>query len=44
MRGAWQLKQALSEATLIVVPDAGHALSEIGIAKELVLAANKFCT
>ena len=42
MRGAWQLKQALPNASLIVVPDAGHALTEIGIAKELVQATNTF--
>lgn len=42
VRGAWQLKQALPEASLVIVPDAGHALTEIGIAKELVLATNMF--
>ncbi|MES2204756.1 MAG: prolyl aminopeptidase [Pseudomonadota bacterium] len=42
MRGAWHLKQALPNASLIVVPDAGHSLTEPGIAKELVLATRKF--
>ena len=42
MRGAWQLKQALPNASLIVVPDAGHSLTESGIAKELVMATRKF--
>lgn len=44
MRGAWQLKQALPHATLIVVPDAGHALTEIGIAQELVIATDRLAS
>lgn len=42
LRGAWQLKQALPHASLVVVPDAGHALTEIGISKALVDATNMF--
>ena len=42
MRGAWQLKQALPNASLIVVPDAGHSLTEVGIARALVIATDKF--
>lgn len=42
MSSAWQLKQALPRASLIVVPDAGHSLTEIGIAKELIMATDKF--
>ncbi|MBP9727333.1 MAG: prolyl aminopeptidase [Gammaproteobacteria bacterium] len=42
IRGAWQLKQALPNASLIVVPDAGHSLTEVGIARELVIATDKF--
>ena len=42
MRGAWQLKQALPHAKLMVVPDAGHSLTEMGITQELVTATNLF--
>ncbi len=42
IRGAWQLKQALPNVSLIVVPDAGHSLTEVGIARELVIATDKF--
>lgn len=42
MREAWQLKQALPNAKLIVVPNAGHSQTEIGIAKELLQATNRF--
>lgn len=42
IRGAWQLKQALPNATLIIVPDAGHAATEKGIAQTLIAATNQF--
>lgn len=42
MRGAWQLQQALPHAELMVVPDAGHALTEVGITRALVMATNTF--
>jgi len=40
IRGAWQLKSALPNASFIVVPDAGHSLTEPGIAQALVKAVN----
>lgn len=42
MRAAWQLKQAVPHANLIVVPDAGHAGSEPGTAKALRAATDAF--
>ena len=35
---AWELKQKLNSAKLIIVPDAGHSVAEIPIAFELVKA------
>ncbi|HSK71559.1 MAG TPA: prolyl aminopeptidase [Pyrinomonadaceae bacterium] len=42
MTSAWELKNAFSEAELIVVPDAGHSISERGISAALVDAMDKF--
>lgn len=42
MRSAWDLHRAWSEADLRVVPDAGHAALEPGIAHELVEATDRF--
>ena len=42
MREAWQLKQTLPNAKLIVVANAGHSQTEVGIAKELLQATNSF--
>jgi|ERR1035437_9537694 proline iminopeptidase len=39
---AWELHKALPEAELIVVPDAGHSVSEPGITSALVEAMDKF--
>ena len=36
MRSAWDLHRAWPEATLIVVPDAGHSMSETGIRAALI--------
>ena len=39
---AWELHKAFPEAELIVVPDAGHSISEKGITSALVNAMDKF--
>ena len=39
---AWDLHKAWPEATLHIVADAGHAVSETGIQKELVAATDAF--
>jgi len=42
MTSAWELHKAFPEAKLIVVPDAGHSISEKGITSALVDAMDKF--
>ena len=42
VRSAWDLHKAWPEAELRIVPDAGHAAFEVGIARELVLATDRF--
>jgi proline iminopeptidase len=42
MISAWELHQVWSEAELIVVPDAGHAMTEPGIRSALLEATDKF--
>lgn len=42
MTSAWDLHQAWPEATLRVVPDAGHSAFEPGIVHELVSATDQF--
>lgn len=42
MRSAWDLHRAWPEATLTVVPDAGHAASEHGTLTQLIEAADHF--
>lgn len=42
MTSAWDLKRAYPEATLHIVPDAGHSAQEPGIISELISATNKF--
>ncbi|HLO86715.1 MAG TPA: prolyl aminopeptidase [Nostocaceae cyanobacterium] len=42
MISAWELHQAWPEAEFIVVPDAGHSMSETGIRSALIEATNKF--
>ncbi|MEL6365675.1 MAG: prolyl aminopeptidase [Pseudomonadota bacterium] len=42
MRTAWDLARAWPEATLEIIPDAGHAASEPGIVDTLVRATDRF--
>jgi proline iminopeptidase len=42
LRSAWDLKQAWPEADLRIVPDSGHAMTEPGIAHELIGATQRF--
>ncbi|BAY32763.1 prolyl aminopeptidase [Nostoc carneum NIES-2107] len=42
MVSAWELHQAWPEAEFIVVPDAGHSMSEPGIRSALIAATDKF--
>ncbi|MBD2357726.1 prolyl aminopeptidase [Tolypothrix sp. FACHB-123] len=42
MVSAWELHRAWPEAEFIVVPDAGHSMSEPGIRSALIAATNKF--
>jgi proline iminopeptidase len=41
MRSAWDLARAWPEAELIVVPDAGHSISEPGIRSALIAATDR---
>jgi hypothetical protein len=34
--------QALPQSKLVIVPDAGHSMGEVGIAKQLVDITNKY--
>jgi proline iminopeptidase len=42
MISAWELHQAWREAELIIVPDAGHSMSEPGIMSALIDATDRF--
>jgi proline iminopeptidase len=42
MTSAWDLHKAFPEAELILVPDAGHSVSEPGIISALVEATDRF--
>jgi proline iminopeptidase len=42
MRSAWDLYKALPQAELIVVPDAGHSMTEAGIMAALLDASDRF--
>jgi len=42
LQSAWDLHQAWSEAELIIVPDAGHSVSEPGIRTALLEATDRF--
>lgn len=42
MDSAWELKQAWPEVDLLVVQDAGHSAFEMGIARGLVAATDRF--
>ena len=39
-RSAWELHGALPKSELIIVPDAGHSMGEVSIARELVAATD----
>ncbi len=41
-RSAWDLKRAMPHAELRIIPDAGHASSELGIIDALIQATDKF--
>ncbi|MBD3561450.1 prolyl aminopeptidase, partial [Planktothrix sp. FACHB-1355] len=42
MGTAWELHKAWPEAEFIVIPDAGHSMSEAGIRSALIAATDKF--
>jgi len=42
MISAWELHQALPEAEFIIVPDAGHSMTEPGIRSALIEASDRF--
>ena len=42
MKTAWELHRAWSEAELIIIPDAGHSVSEPGIKDALIQATDRF--
>jgi proline iminopeptidase len=42
MISAWELHQAWPEAEFIIVPDAGHSMTEVGIRSALIEATDKF--
>lgn len=44
MISAWELQKALPDAELIIVPDAGHSMTEPGIRHALIEATDRFLT
>jgi proline iminopeptidase len=42
MRSAWDLHKALPQAELMVIPDAGHSMTEAGIMTALLDASDRF--
>lgn len=44
MVSAWELHRAWQDAELIVVPDAGHSMTEPGIRSALIEASDRFAT
>ena len=42
MKSAWELHKAWQEAELIIIPDAGHSVSEPGIKDALIKASDRF--
>ena len=40
-KSAWELHKAMKTSQLIIVPDAGHSMGEVGIARELVSATDR---
>jgi|TARA_B110000495_G_C22927156_1_gene541899 proline iminopeptidase len=41
-RSAWELHKAMPESTLILVPDSGHSMGEVSIARELVAITDSY--
>lgn len=41
-RSAWELHKAMPNSNLILVPDAGHSMGEVSIARELVAITDSF--
>ena len=41
-KSAWELHQAVPHSKLVIIPDAGHSMGEVGIAEELVKITNKY--
>ena len=41
-RSAWELHKALPNSHLVLVPDAGHSMGEVSIARELVAITDSF--
>ena len=39
-RSAWELHQVMPSSKLVIVPDAGHSMGEVSIARELVAATD----
>ena len=39
-RSAWELHKAMPQSHLVMVPDAGHSMGEVSIARELVVATD----
>lgn len=39
-KSAWELHKALPQSNLFIVPDSGHSMGEVSIAKELVVATD----
>jgi len=39
-KSAWELHKALPNSNLVIVPDAGHSMGEVSIARELVAATD----
>lgn len=40
-RSAWELHKAMKNSELVIVPDSGHSMGEVSIARELVSATDK---
>jgi proline iminopeptidase len=42
-RSAWELHKAVPSSQLVLVPDAGHSMGEVSIARELVSVTDSYC-
>jgi proline iminopeptidase len=42
MTSAWSLHQALPQSELMIVPDAGHSMTEPGIRSALIEVGDRF--